>query len=106
MLREISSLSLALGKLIVEVGFPPGVINLLSGEGDAGQALAAHIDVAKISFTGSSTVGRKGQVAVINSNHKWCTLELSGKSAALVFDDADMENALAAMSMDFLVNST
>lgn len=104
---EKSPLSvLALGKLIVEAGFPPGVINLLSGEGDAGQALAAHMDVAKISFTGSSAVGRKVQVAATNSNLKRCTLELGGKSAALVFDDADMENALAAMSMGFLVNST
>lgn len=64
------------------------------------------MDVAKISFTGSTEAGRSVQIAAANSNLKRCTLELGGKSAAIVFDDADVENALDAMSTGFLVNST
>lgn len=97
---------MALGKLVIEAGFPPGVINLIVGLADVGKALAEHMDVAKISFTGSTSAGRQVQVAAANSNFKRCTLEMGGKSASLVFEDADLETALTAMSMAFLVNTT
>ncbi|VUC24188.1 unnamed protein product [Clonostachys rosea] len=97
---------LALGKLVIEAGFPPGVINFISGGAEAGHALASHMKIGKISFTGSSAAGRKVQVAAANSNLKQCSLELGGKSAAIVFEDAQLDNALDAMSMGFLVNST
>ncbi|KAI1078993.1 aldehyde dehydrogenase family-domain-containing protein [Whalleya microplaca] len=97
---------LVLAKLVVEAGFPPGVINFVNGTGEAGQRLAAHPGIAKISFTGSTATGRKVQVAAANSNLKRCTLELGGKSAALVFADADVENALGNLSQGFLINST
>lgn len=98
--------ALALGRFVVEAGFPPGVINFINGTAEAGNALASHMKVAKISFTGSTATGRKVQVAAANSNLKKCTLELGGKSAALVFDDADIDNALECLSQAFLVNST
>ncbi|CAH0057376.1 unnamed protein product [Clonostachys solani] len=68
---EKSPLSiLALGKLVVEAGFPPGVINFISGGAEAGHALASHMKIGKINFTGSSAAGRKVQVAAANSNLK------------------------------------
>jgi aldehyde dehydrogenase (NAD+) len=66
--------------LVVEAGFPPGVINVLSGFGPtAGAALASHMDVRKIAFTGSTAVGRTIMVAAANSNLKKVSLELGGK---------------------------
>ncbi|KAH8881870.1 aldehyde dehydrogenase [Thozetella sp. PMI_491] len=97
--------ALALGRLVVEAGFPPGVINFINGTAEAGNALASHMKVAKISFTGSTATGRRVQIAAASSNLKKCTLELGGKSAALVFDDADIENALGCLSQAFLVNT-
>jgi aldehyde dehydrogenase (NAD+) len=97
---------LEFAKLVKEAGFPPGVINLINGTGEAGTALAAHMKVAKISFTGSTATGRRVQIAAAQSNLKRCTLELGGKSAALVFDDADMNDALDALSKGFLINTT
>jgi aldehyde dehydrogenase (NAD+) len=85
---------LALGPLFAEAGFPPGVVQLLSGFGEAGAALASHQDVRKISFTGSATVGRKIQAAATRSNLKRVTLELGGKSPAIVFPDAALDVAL------------
>ncbi|KAM0425179.1 hypothetical protein ACHAPT_009496 [Fusarium lateritium] len=84
-----------LAELIVEAGFPPGVINILCGIGSvAGQALADHADVRKISFTGSERVGRGILVSAAHSNLKRVSLELGGKGPALIFKDADFENAL------------
>ena len=86
---------LKLGALIKEAGFPPGVINIATGLGNiAGQALAEHMDVRKIAFTGSGTVGRKLLIASAKSNLKRVTLELGGKGATIIFDDADLENAV------------
>ena len=87
--------SLALGELVVEAGFPPGVINIISGAGKTGQLLAAHMGVRAISFTGSGPTGRKIQEYAAKSNLKRVTLELGGKSPLLIFDDADTEVALA-----------
>ncbi|KAK5188473.1 hypothetical protein LTR47_010820 [Exophiala xenobiotica] len=96
---------LAMGKLVVEAGFPPGVINFISGGGETGHLLANHMDIDKISFTGSVQSGRKVQQAATNSNLKRVTLELGGKSPSLIFNDADMEMALTPASQGFLVNS-
>lgn len=103
---EKSPLSLsAYGDLINEAGFPPGVINILTGAGPVGALLASHMDVAKIAFTGSSQAGRKVMEAAAKSNLKAVTLELGGKSPALVFDDAHLENAVQHTSISFLMNS-
>jgi phenylacetaldehyde dehydrogenase len=86
--------ALRLGELALEAGLPAGVWNVVTGEAEAGAALAAHDDVDKVSFTGSTTVGREIQRAAAG-NLKRLTLELSGKSANIVLDDADLDLALA-----------
>ncbi|KAK9370475.1 aldehyde dehydrogenase domain-containing protein [Lipomyces kononenkoae] len=85
--------SLYLGHLITKAGFPPGVINILSGDGSTGALLASHARVNKISFTGSATTGKKILQAAAN-NLVPVVLELGGKSAAIVFEDADLEQAV------------
>lgn len=86
--------SLALGPLIKEAGFPPGVFQVLSGDGSTGAILASHMKIKKVSFTGSIATGKKIQEAAAKSNLKRVTLELGGKSPAVVFDDCDLENAI------------
>lgn len=86
--------ALRLGQLVMEAGMPPGVVNILTGYGhDAGAALAAHLDVAKIAFTGSTEVGKR-IVDAATGNLKRVTLELGGKSPNIVFDDADLDIAI------------
>lgn len=87
--------ALALGTLIKEAGFPPGVFQIVTGDGSTGALFASHMKVQKVSFTGSTTTGRKIQEMAAKSNLKRVTLELGGKSPAVVFDDADLENAIA-----------
>jgi acyl-CoA reductase-like NAD-dependent aldehyde dehydrogenase len=94
---ELTPLSaLRLGDLSLEAGIPEGVVNVLVGKGSVvGQRLIEHPDVAKIAFTGSTEVGRlvmRGAAGTI----KRVTLELGGKSANVVFEDADLERAAAA----------
>jgi acyl-CoA reductase-like NAD-dependent aldehyde dehydrogenase len=94
---ELTPLSaLRLKELMDEAGIPEGVVNVLVGKGSVvGRRLVAHPDVAKIGFTGSTEVGRevmKGAAETI----KRVTLELGGKSANVIFDDADLERAAAA----------
>ncbi|HEV7715203.1 MAG TPA: aldehyde dehydrogenase family protein, partial [Steroidobacteraceae bacterium] len=85
--------AIRLGQLIQQVGFPPGVVNIVTGFGDpAGKALVDHPDVDKISFTGSMVVG-KSIVAAAAGNLKRVTLELGGKSPVIIFEDADLERA-------------
>ncbi len=87
--------ALRVGELIVEAGFPPGVVNLLPGYGPtAGGALARHMDVDKVAFTGSTEVGHLIMKASAESNLKRVTLELGGKSPNIVFADADMDEAI------------
>lgn len=86
--------SLRLGELILEAGFPEGVVNILSGFGDVGDALVTHPEVDKISFTGSTEVGRQILAKNGHPNIKRITLELGGKSANIILDDADIESAL------------
>lgn len=86
--------ALRLMRVIEEVGFPPGVVNLLTGFGpSAGAPLAAHPDVDKITFTGENATGQKILDAAKN-NMKRISLELGGKSPSLVFADADLEAAV------------
>ena len=93
---ELTPLSaLRLGELMREAGIPEGVVNILPGKGSVvGRRLVEHPDVAKIGFTGSTEVGRevmKGAAETI----KRVTLELGGKSANVIFEDADLERAAA-----------
>tara|TARA_R110002060_G_scaffold45447_3_gene56773 strand:+ start:397 stop:669 length:273 start_codon:yes stop_codon:yes gene_type:complete len=88
--------ALVLGKLVIEAGFPPGVIQFLSGGGKTGALLASHMKISKVSFTGSTITGKKVQKLALDSNMKSCTLELGGKSPALVFDDANIPNAVGS----------
>ena len=84
---------LYLASLIEEAGFPPGVINVLNGYGkDAGAAIAAHLDIDKVAFTGSTVTGKQ-IMKTASVNMKNITLETGGKSPLLVFDDADLEQA-------------
>jgi acyl-CoA reductase-like NAD-dependent aldehyde dehydrogenase len=86
--------ALRLGELICEAGFPRGVVNIVPGFGEtAGAALAAHPDVDKIAFTGSTEVGKKILHASIDTLKK-VTLELGGKSPNIIFPDADMKYAI------------
>ena len=83
-----------LASLIQKAGFPPGVINVLSGHGNiSGSTLAHHMDVRLITFTGSGRTGRLIQQAAANSNLKNVIFELGGKSPAVVFADADLAKA-------------
>jgi len=82
--------------LVEKAGFPPGVFNFLSGHGPlSGALLAAHMDVRALSFTGSVSTGRAIQIAAAKSNLKHLVLQLGGKTPAVVFEDADLEKAVA-----------
>jgi acyl-CoA reductase-like NAD-dependent aldehyde dehydrogenase len=86
--------ALRLGELALEAGFPPGVINILTGDGETGAALVDHPDVDKIAFTGSTEVGREIG-AKTGRALKRVTLELGGKSPNIILPDADMDAAIA-----------
>lgn len=86
--------SLALGALIKQAGFPPGVFQILSGDGSTGALLASHMRIRKVSFTGSIATGKKIQELAAKSNLKRVTLELGGKSPVVIFDDCDLKIAL------------
>jgi phenylacetaldehyde dehydrogenase len=93
-----------LGRLIQEVGFPPDVVNIVTGFGEtAGAALAAHPDVDKVAFTGSTEVG-KLIVQAAAGNLKKVSLELGGKSPAIVFPDADMDVAIRGTASAIFFN--
>ncbi|KAE8329974.1 aldehyde dehydrogenase domain-containing protein [Aspergillus sergii] len=84
-----------LALLIQEAGFPAGVVNIISGDGaSAGRALAEHMAVRKISFTGSSATGRQILKTAASTNLKRVNLELGGKGPSIVFDDCDLDNAV------------
>ncbi len=96
--------ALRLGELIAEAGFPDGVVNIVPGYGEtAGAALAAHMDVDKIAFTGSTEVG-KLIVHAATGNLKKVSLELGGKSPNIIMDDADLETAIPGASMAIFFN--
>src|SRR6202041_930754 len=96
--------ALRLGELMQEAGFPDGVVNIVPGYGEtAGAALAAHMDVDKIAFTGSTEVG-KLIVHAATGNLKKVSLELGGKSPNIVMDDADLESAIPGAAMAIFFN--
>jgi len=96
--------ALRFGELCLEAGVPPGVVNILTGMGDAGAALSAHPDVDKIAFTGSTGVGEKILRAAAGTM-KRVTVELGGKSPNIVFADADLDKAVPAAAMAVFANS-
>ncbi|SCW75595.1 phenylacetaldehyde dehydrogenase [Sphingobium faniae] len=98
--------AIRLGELLAEWKLlPEGLINIVNGFGyDAGQALADHPDVDKVTFTGSTAVGKK-LIQASAGNLKRVTLELGGKSPVFIFDDADLEKAVPAAAMAIFANS-
>ena len=97
--------ALRLRELILEAGFPPGVVNLLSGYGPtAGQAIARHHDIDKVAFTGSTEVGHLIMEAAAQTNLKRVTLELGGKSPNIVFADANLEQAIEGAHFGLFFN--
>ena len=93
-------------KLIKEAGFPPGVVNVISGFGNiAGAAIALHMQIDKVSFTGSTVTGRSVMRAAANSNLKKVTLELGGKNPNIVFNDADIDDAISRVNFGIYYTS-
>ncbi|KAF7331987.1 Aldehyde dehydrogenase [Mycena kentingensis (nom. inval.)] len=98
--------ALKLSQLIKEAGFPPGVVNTVPSLGSVGgAALAAHPDVDKVAFTGSTLTGRKIMEAAAKSNLKKVSLELGGKSPHIIFESADIEQAARWTALGFCYNS-
>jgi acyl-CoA reductase-like NAD-dependent aldehyde dehydrogenase len=103
--EETPLTALKLEEIFREAGLPDGVLNVITGYGEtAGAALTAHPDVDKISFTGSTEVG-KLIVKAAAGNLKRLTLELGGKSPLIIFDDADLEKAIMLGGMGLLAGS-
>lgn len=86
--------ALYVAQLSKEAGFPPGVINVVPGYGDAGAALVENMDVDKVAFTGSTPVGQLIKQGAGKTNLKRVTLELGGKSPNIILDDCDLEQAV------------
>src|ERR1700738_4083405 len=103
---ELTSLSaLRIGELAPEAGLPPGVLNIVPGPGRVvGEALVNHPDVDKVTFTGSPGVGR-GIMKGAAGNFKRVSLELGGKSANVIFDDANLEAAAKAAAAGIFFNA-
>jgi phenylacetaldehyde dehydrogenase len=95
--------ALRLGELALEAGVPAGVFNVLTGFGDTGAALSAHPGVNKVAFTGSTEVG-KLIVKAAAGNLKRVSLELGGKSPNIIFDDADIDAAIAGAAQGIFFN--
>lgn len=88
--------ALLFAELSREAGLPKGVLNIVTGDGDTGAALVAHPGVAKVAFTGSTSVGKRIREATAGQG-KALTLELGGKSPYIVFDDADLDSAIEGL---------
>src|SRR5947199_581977 len=88
--------ALAFAEICQEIGLPPGVVNIVTGDGSTGEALVRHPDLDKIAFTGSTEVGRAIRAASANS-HKKISLELGGKSPFIIFEDADLDSAVEGL---------
>jgi aldehyde dehydrogenase (NAD+) len=92
--RYTSLTALKFAEIVQEIGLPPGVVNILTGEASqVGEALVRHTDINKIAFTGSTDVGRSIRRATAGSGKK-LSLELGGKSPFIVFDDADLDSVV------------
>lgn len=97
--------ALVFAQFVKEAGFPPGVLNVISGFGKvAGAAMSAHMGIDKVAFTGSTLVGRNIMKAAAESNLKKVTLELGGKSPNIVFNDADIEKAISWVNYGIYYN--
>jgi aldehyde dehydrogenase (NAD+) len=97
--------ALRIAELIVEAGYPPGVVNMLPGYGPtAGAAIARHMDVDKVAFTGSTEVGHLIMEAAAKSNLKRVTLELGGKSPNIVFADTHLDEAVEGAHFGLFFN--
>ncbi|CAM1503524.1 Fc.00g011150.m01.CDS01 [Cosmosporella sp. VM-42] len=94
-----------LEQLCLEAGFPPGIVQVVSGAGETGALLSSHMKIRKISFTGSTNAGRSVMQAAAKSNLKDVALELGGKSPLVVFADADLVHAarMAIQSFTFII---
>jgi len=94
---EFTSLTaLLFAELCQEAKLPPGVVNVVTGDGSSGELLVRHSDVDKIAFTGSTEVGRRIREVTAGSG-KHLTLELGGKSPFIIFDDADLDSAVEGL---------
>lgn len=102
--EEGSLTPLRFAELCQEAGVPPGVINVVTGQGAAGAALAAHPDVDKVAFTGSNVTGQR-IVQASAGNLKRVSLELGGKSPNVVFADADLDAAVPGAAMAVFANA-
>lgn len=90
-----------LASIYTEAGLPPGVFNIVNGAGDVGGYLTSHPDIAKVSFTGQVSTGKK-VAGTAAGNMKYVTMELGGKSPLVILPDADLENAIdGAMMANF-----
>ncbi|KAI0158242.1 aldehyde dehydrogenase domain-containing protein [Xylariaceae sp. FL1272] len=94
-----------IGKLAKEAGLPPGVFQVVNGGGETGALLASHMDIDKISFTGSVGTGKKIAQLAAASNLKKVTLELGGKSPSIVFPDANLEVATTWCAQGITINA-
>jgi len=95
--------ALLLAEVCQQAGLPPGVVNVLTGAGDTGAALVTHPGVRKIAFTGSTEVGKQIATAAAGTGKK-LTLELGGKAANIVFDDAPMDQAIEGIVSGIFFN--
>ena len=100
--EDASLVCLRIAELGLEAGIPEGVLQVVTGDGKAGAALAAHYDIDCVTFTGSGEVGRKIMTAAANSNLKRVSLELGGKSANIVLADAPNLAMAADVSVGFM----
>lgn len=98
--------ALYMANLIKEAGIPAGVVNIVSGFGKiAGEAIATHMKIKKVAFTGSTATGRHIMKAAAESNLKKVTLELGGKSPNIIFDDADVAKAVQSLVLGIFYNT-
>ncbi|MCU1636329.1 MAG: betaine-aldehyde dehydrogenase, partial [Cryobacterium sp.] len=101
---ETTSLTaLLFAEIVQQAGLPAGVVNIITGAGDTGQALVTHPDVNKVAFTGSTAVGRAIARSVAGTEKK-LTLELGGKAANIVFDDAPIDQAIEGIVTGIFFN--
>lgn len=97
--------ALYIAQLAAEAGYPPGVLNVVPGMGPtAGAAIAEHMDVDKVAFTGSTEIGQLIPQMAARTNLKRVTLELGGKSPQIVYSDSDMENAINSTHLGLFFN--
>jgi aldehyde dehydrogenase (NAD+) len=96
--------ALYVAQLTREAGFPPGVVNLIPGFGEAGKAISGHMGVDKVAFTGSTEVGHHVMESAAKSNLKRVTLELGGKSPNIVFADSDLVDAVETSHFGLFFN--